>query len=192
MAVVAVVVLATTPPAFANPTDADPFGVGPYRPCEETVKMSLSEAVVSLNELDGRIRPVPLDKAAFFAREEPHVFEAHDPQRTGALFGDPYHSLWAFHNRLRELAVQVQRFADTQQGTLSANEELWRTSRLLVDFGSAIGALTHIATGHAREGGADAPNVLSDEQIDVYQENLEGIAMYVAEYARCRATLDVR
>lgn len=136
MAVVAVVALATTPPTISNPTDADPFGVGPYRPCEEKVRMSLSEAVNSLNELDGRIRPVPLEKLAFFAREELHVFDAHDPRRMGAFFGDPYCPLWTLHNRMRKLAGEVQRFAGVQQGTLSANEELRHTSRLLVDFAS--------------------------------------------------------
>ena len=191
-AVVAAVALATTLSACANPTDADPFGVGPYRPCEEKVKTSLSEAVDSLNELDGRIRPVPPDKAAFFAREEPHVFEARDPQRMGALFGDPYYSLWAFHNRVRELAGQVRRFADAQQGSLSATEELRHTSRLLFDFTATMSALTLVATERAREGGPDTPNILTDEQLDVYQENLEGIAMYVSEYGRCRATLEAR
>lgn len=190
--VVASMALATSPLALANPTDNDPFGVGPYRRCEETVKTSLLEAVDSLNELDGRIRPVPLDKAVFFAREGPHVFEAHDPQRMGALFGDPYYSLWTLHNRLRKLAGEVQRFSDAQQRPLSATDELWQTSRLLVGFTSAMGALMLIATEHAREGGPDTPDVLSDEQIDVYHENLEGIAMYVAEYGRCRATLEAR
>ncbi|WP_440562731.1 hypothetical protein [Trinickia sp.] len=75
MAVLAVVVLATTPPAFANPTDADPFGVGPYRPCEETVRMSLSEAVVSLNELDGRIRPDLGSKELMFLMGNQHRFQ---------------------------------------------------------------------------------------------------------------------
>lgn len=191
-AVVAAVALATTLSACANPTDADPFGVGPYRPCEEKVKTSLSEAVDSLNELDGRIRPVPRDKAEFFAREEPHIFDAHDPLRMGALFGDPYYPLWTLHNRLRKLAGEVQRFAEAQQATLSANEELWYTSRLLFDFTATMSALTLIATERAREGGPDTPNLLTDEQIDVYQENLEGIAMYVSEYGRCRATLEAR
>lgn len=191
--VVAIVALATSPRTFANPTDADPFGVGPHRPCEEKVKTSLSEAGDSLNELDRRIRPVPPDRAAFFAREEPHIFETHDPQRMGALLGDPYYSLWTLHNRVRELAGEVQRFAEAQQGgSRSATEELWHTSRLLVNFSSTMSALTLMSTGRAREGGPDKPKVLTDEQIDVYRENLEGIAMYVADYGRCRATLEAR
>lgn len=190
--VVAIVALATSPRTFANPTDADPFGVGPYKPCEEKVKTSLSEAVDSLNELDRRIRPVPLDRAAYFARGEPHIFETHDRQRMGALFGDPYYSLWTLHNRVRELAGEVQRFAEAQQGPRPATEELWHTSRLLVNFTSTMSALTLISTRHAREGGLDTATVLTDEQIDVYTANLEGIAMYVADYGRCRATLEAR
>lgn len=81
---------------------------------------------------------------------------------------------------------------DAQHGSLSATDELWRTSSLLLDFTSTMSALTLVATGRAGEEAPDTPNVLTDEQITVYQENLEGIAMYVAEYGRCRATLEAR
>lgn len=64
--------------------------------------------------------------------------------------------------------------------------------RLLFDFTATMSALTLIAAERAREGGPDTPNVLTDEQIDLYHENLEGIAMYVSEYGRCRATLEAR
>jgi len=156
MAVVAIVALATALPAFANPTDADPFGVGPYRPCEEKVKTNLSEAVDSLNELDGRIRPVPLDKSAFFAREEPHIFDAHDPRRMGALFSDPYYPLWTLHNRVRKLAGQVQRFAEAQQGSLSSTGELWHTSRLLFDFTATMSYSQPRTGGQYRQSGRRA------------------------------------
>ncbi|MCA8095298.1 hypothetical protein LGM65_31245 [Burkholderia anthina] len=190
VAMVVMVALATPLVALANPTDADPFGVGRSRSCEEKIKNSLSDAVDSLNELDLRIRAVPSEKAAFFAREEPHIFETHDPQRMGALFGDPYYALWTLHSRVRELVNEVQHFGEAQRRPLSAAEALWYTSGLLTRFASAAGALTLAATGRAREGGPNTPFVLTDEQISTYQQNLEGIAMYVSEYGRCSAMLE--
>lgn len=154
--------------------------------------MNLSEAVDSLHELDGRIRAVPPEKAAFFAREAPHIFDTHDPARMGALFGDPYYEVWTLHQRVRELAGEVRRFADDQRRPFTVADELWHTSRLLVRFTSTMGALTQAATGRARESKPDSPRVLTDEQIDVYEENLEGIATYVAEYGRCRVALEAR
>lgn len=192
VAVIAVVALATSHRAFSNPTETDPFGVGRFRPCEETVGMSLSEAVDSLHELDGRIRAVPPEKAALFSREEPHIFDTHDPTRMGALFGDPYYELWTLHHQVRELAEEVQHFAEAQRRPLSVAEELGQTGRLLLRFTSTMGVLTQAVTGRAREGGPDSPRLVTDEQIDVYRENLQGIAMYVAEYGRCRATLEAR
>ena len=174
-------------------TDTDEY-CWRYKPCEEKIKTPLAEAVDSLNELDGRIRAVPPDKAASFAQENPHIFETHDPARMGALFSDPYYVLWTVHNRVRELAGEVQRFDEVQRRPLSATEELWHTSRLLLNFTNTMGVLTLAATGHAQEGGpdSDSPRVVTDEQIGIYHENLEGIAMYVAEYGRCRATLEAR
>lgn len=192
VALVIIGALTTPQPAFSNPTDADPFGVGPHRTCEEKVATILPEAVDSLNELDGRMRAVPPEKAAFFLREDPHIFETHDPTRMGALFGDPYYALWTLHRRVRELASEVQRFTEAQQRPLSATEELWHTSTLLLSFTTTMGVFALAATGHAQEGGSDSPHILTDEQINIYHENLEGIAMYVAEYGRCRATLATR
>lgn len=179
-------------PASARPTEADPYGVGPYRSCEDKIDTTLTEAVNSLIELDERIRAVPPEKAAFFAREEPHIFDTRDPQRMGALFGDPYYSLWMLHARVRALADGVRRFSAAQQRPLSAAGELWLAAQLTQDFTSAMSVLTLAATGHAREDGPDSPPVLTEEQIATYQQNLQGIAMYVAEYGRCRATLELR
>ncbi|RQZ12375.1 hypothetical protein DIE15_23465 [Burkholderia sp. Bp9031] len=39
---------------------------------------------------------------------------------------------------------------------------------------------TLAVTGQTQEGGSDSPRILTDEQIDICHENLEGIAMYVA------------
>lgn len=174
--------------ASAGPTDTDPYGVEPYRSCGDRLVTGLSEAVDSLNALDARMPAVPPGKEAFFGHEDPHIFEAHDPKRAAELFGDPYYPLWTLHRRIRALASDVRQFGKDQQRPLPAARELWLTGRLMQGFVGAMGALVIAATSHAREGGPDSPLLLTDEQVVTYQQNLEGIAMYVTEYGRCRAT----
>ncbi|GLU33556.1 hypothetical protein WKR88_28030 [Trinickia caryophylli] len=192
LAVVVAGLLSVSPTAFCKPTGDDPFGMRPYKPCDEKVKTNLSEAEESLNDLGNRIPPVPPEKAAFFAREDPHIFETHDPARMEALFGDRFYPLWNVHNSVRDLAAEMKRFTEAQQGLLSATEQLWRTSRLLNDFTSTMAALTLVAVARTRKEEQASQPVLSDEEITVFQENVQGIAMYVAEYGRCRATLEDR
>ncbi|MDN7452319.1 hypothetical protein [Burkholderia cenocepacia] len=54
-----------------------------------------------------------------------------------------------------------------------------------------MNALT-LALAGERNGGDGSTRVLTDEEVVAYSQNLSGIAMYVAEYGRCRAMLDAR
>lgn len=173
--------------ALANPTDADPYGVGPPKTCSQTLDTNLLDVIESLRDLDARILPVSPGRAADFAERDQQLFKTLTSEQMEALFTDPYYVIWLIHRDVGRLIVKIQQLDALHRRNGAALEILALSSEALVPFTALMGLLNQAALFRNPEASAKTLPLLSDEALGTFTANVQGIAMYLADFARCIA-----